>query len=350
MCVIGEHSIILVLETIEKPPWDGGEMADEHFANKSVDNQESRSNNLISSDPGDQHEKVPNQHKIFTSLIAGGVAGAVAKTTIAPFDRTKINFQVSSQKFSTKAALKFLVSTCRYEGVGSLWRGNSATMIRIVPYAAIQFTSHEQFKLLLKSNRQDHQTYLPPLERFLAGSFAGVSATSATYPLDLGQNLINIIFHTVQEVFIKTYRSEGIAALYRGYVPTIIGVIPYAGISFFTYETLKKFHSEKFSDDITPIHRMCYGAIAGAFSQSCTYPLDIVRRRMQTAGVMEGRQGYYKTIISTMLSITKEEGFLRGMYKGLSLNWIKGPIAVGTSFMTFETTLQFLRRFQVFHE
>jgi len=63
---------------------------------------------------------------------------------------------------------------------------------------------------------------------------------------------------------------------------------------------------------------------------------------------MEGRQGYYKTIISTMLSITKEEGFLRGMYKGLSLNWIKGPIAVGTSFMTFETTLQFLRRFQVF--
>lgn len=78
MCVIGEHckqenslllsniwsvyhnlsAIILVLETIEKPPWDGGEMADEHFANKSVDNQESRSNNLISSDPGDQHEKV----------------------------------------------------------------------------------------------------------------------------------------------------------------------------------------------------------------------------------------------------------------------------------------------------
>jgi len=41
---------------------------------------------------------------------------------------------------------------------------------------------------------------------------------------------------------------------------------------------------------------------------------------------------------------------VRGMYKGLSLNWIKGPIAVGTSFMTFETTLQFLRRFQVFHE
>lgn len=59
---------------------------------------------------------------------------------------------VSSQRFSTKAALRFLVNTFKNEGVTSLWRGNSATLVRIVPYAAIQFTSHEQFKLILCKN------------------------------------------------------------------------------------------------------------------------------------------------------------------------------------------------------
>lgn len=33
--------------------------------------------------------------------------------------------------------------------------------------------------------------------------------------------------------------------MYRGFTPTILGVIPYAGLSFFTYETLKKVHAGK---------------------------------------------------------------------------------------------------------
>ena len=67
-------------------------------------------------------------------------------------------------------------------------------------------------------------------------------------------------------------------------------------------------------------------------------------------GVIEGREKCYNTVLGTIKRITIEEGFFRGMYKGLSLNWIKGPIAVGTSFMTFETIQQFLRRFEIFHE
>lgn len=46
------------------------------------------------------------------------------------------------------------------------------------------------------------------------------------------------IFH----VFIRISREEGLKTLYHGFTPTVLGVIPYAGLSFFTYETLKSLH------------------------------------------------------------------------------------------------------------
>lgn len=64
---------------------------------------------------------------------------------------------------------------------------------------------------------------------------------------------------------------------------------------------------------------------------------------MQTAGVMGHA---YNSIIQTMREIIQEEGLVRGLYKGLSMNWVKGPVAVGISFTTFDLTQILLRKWQ----
>lgn len=302
----------------------------------------------------DEHtlnEKVPTFNKIVTSLMAGAIAGALAKTTIAPLDRTKINFQIANKPYSFRKAMKFLYQSFRSEGLFALWRGNTATMARIVPYAAIQYAAHEQFKIRLMTNKEKH---LPPLRRFLAGSLAGVTSVTCTYPLDLVRARMAVtakdMYHNIFEVFLKIYREEGLRTVYRGYTPTVLGSIPYSGSSFFTYETLKKTHAEKFKGrDPNPVERLAMGACAGALGQTMSYPLDIVRRRMQTAGVT-GRANHYTSILGTARLIVQEEGIIQGLYKGLSMNWIKGPIAVGVSFMTFDLTQRWLRRFAVYHQ
>ena len=83
-----------------------------------------------------------------------------------------------------------------------------------------------------------------PHMRFLAGSLAGITSQSLTYPLDLARARMAVThkeqYRTLRQVFIKIWYEEGPRTLYRGYLPTVLGVIPYAGVSFFTYDTLKR--------------------------------------------------------------------------------------------------------------
>ncbi|KAK7889248.1 hypothetical protein WMY93_024808 [Mugilogobius chulae] len=237
------------------------------------------------------------------SLLCGAFAGAVAKTAIAPLDRTKIIFQVSSKRFSAKEALRLLYCTYLKDGFLSLWRGNSATMVRVMPYAAIQFCSHEQYKRLLGGYCGLQGKALPPFPRFLAGSLAGTTAAMLTYPLDLVRARMAVtakeMYSNILHVFVRISQEEE-----------------------------KTRRSQPY-----PHERLAFGACAGLIGQSASYPLDIVRRRMQTAGVTGSS---YCTILGTMREIVKHEGVVRGLYKGLSMNWVKGPIAVGISFTTFD--------------
>ena len=70
-----------------------------------------------------------------------------------------------------------------------------------------------------------------------------------------------------------------IPAFYGGFLPTMIGIIPYAGTSFSTYEMLKKYRADKAREeglkpsDPSPYQRLIFGGIAGLLGQGM-YTID----------------------------------------------------------------------------
>eukprot|EP00045_Choanoeca_perplexa_P004005 m.34883 g.34883 ORF g.34883 m.34883 type:complete len:250 (+) comp12349_c0_seq15:528-1277(+) len=202
---------------------------------------------------------------------------------------------------------------------------------------------------------------LSPGPRFLAGALAGATAVAVTYPLDLVraqlaiQTRLKLKHNGLGHALGSIWQLEGLAGLYRGLIPTLLGVVPYAGTSFYTYETIKltlrrssSHHGSRTDpsadEDLSSLERLVAGAFAGLIGQSVTYPLDVVRRRMQTDGVFAASRR--PSASATLIQVVQQYGIL-GLYRGLVLNWIKGPIAVSISFTIFDyckNTFQFKRQ------
>ena len=111
-------------------------------------------------------------------LVAGGTAGMIARTCIAPVERVKILFQVQK---GTTSYTRLLSSVLKSEGMLSMWKGNSAAVIRVIPYTSIQFTAYEEFSSMLGRFQSLPKTAVD----LTAGSLAGVAACLLTYPLDV---------------------------------------------------------------------------------------------------------------------------------------------------------------------
>lgn len=143
------------------------------------------------------------------------------------------------------------------------------------------------------------------------------------------------------QTMMTMYKTEGgILALYRGIIPTVTGVAPYVGLNFMIYESVRQYFTPEGAASPSPVGKLCAGAISGAVAQTCTYPLDVLRRRFQI-NTMSGMGYQYKSISDALRTIFAQEGF-RGLYKGIAPNLLKVAPSMASSWLSFEMTRDFL--------
>jgi solute carrier family 25 phosphate transporter 23/24/25/41 len=305
--------------------------------------------------PDDFSQKEMQSGMWWRHLVAGGIAGAVSRTSTAPLDRLKVFLQVQSKKQKIRDCLVYML---KEGGVRSLWRGNFINVLKIAPESAIKFAAYEHCKRWIRRNETRPMTIY---ERFVAGALAGCISQTSIYPLEVLKTRLALRktgqYNGIVDAAKKILAKEGLRSFYRGYIPNMLGIIPYAGIDLAVYETLKKKYLSKHGETEAPqvwLLLAC-GSISSTLGQLASYPLALVRTRLQAQAVapqtnislsvagLNQSVSYTQakaavkepTMSSVFRKIIQQEGFA-GLYRGITPNFIKVLPAVSISYVVYE--------------
>eukprot|EP00803_Ostreobium_quekettii_P009318 evm.model.scf_426.11 EVM.evm.TU.scf_426.11 scf_426:76755-83101(-) len=267
-----------------------------------------------------------------------GLAGAVSRTATAPVDRLKMLLQVQdvSGPRPMVAAFRKMAS----EGtVKSYFRGNGTNVLKIAPETAIKLTTSDRIKMFIAYDVDDIQ----PPERFISGALAGAIAQLTVYPLEVLRTRLAVCqvgtYSGLTHAAASMYFQEGWKSFYRGLTPSLIGIVPYAGVDIAAFEILMEDLTEHYNGDPPAPMILGAGMLSSSFAQFVSYPLALAKTRLQADGTC-GTTPKYNGLLDVIYKAIRNEG-LRGLYKGLLPNMLKLAPAAGISWFVFEKTKQF---------
>ncbi|XP_029362079.1 calcium-binding mitochondrial carrier protein SCaMC-3-like isoform X4 [Echeneis naucrates] len=289
--------------------------------------------------PDEFSEEEKKSGYVWRQLMAGALAGSVSRTGTAPLDRLKVFRQVHGFSQFKGNLLSSFQSMMKEGGLPSLWRGNGMNVLKIAPETAIKFTAYEQIKNVMRGGNETRN--LRVHERFLAGSLAGAIAQTAIYPLEVLKTRLTLRktgqYSGIADCAKQILQREGVIAFYKGYVPNMLSIVPYAGIDLAVYETLKFAwlnRNRGLADPGVMVLVGC-GAVSSTCGQLASYPLALIRTQMQALDLEKGAPK--PSMLALLCNIVTQEG-VAGLYRGISPNLLKVIPAVSLSYVVYEYT------------
>ncbi|KAK1370845.1 mitochondrial uncoupling protein 5-like [Heracleum sosnowskyi] len=190
---------------------------------------------------------MPLMTKIGAGLIAGGVGAAVGNPADVAMVRMQADGRLpASQRRNYKSVVDAISQMRKSEGITSLWRGSSLTVNRAMLVTASQLASYDQ----IKESILDNNLMKDGLGTHVTASFAaGFVASVVTNPVDVIKTRVMNMkveaghappYRGAIDCAMKTVKSEGVMALYKGFIPTISRQGPFTVVLFVTLEQVRK--------------------------------------------------------------------------------------------------------------
>ncbi|KAJ2534550.1 carnitine transporter, partial [Coemansia sp. RSA 1933] len=180
-------------------------------------------------------------------LFAGGFSAVPTTALMAPMERIKCSLQVGAASGSGaayKGPVDAAMGIVRAGGIGSLFKGTCATLLRDVPGSVAYFGAYELIKRGLTSQGAG-QGSVSPVAIVAAGGLAGMANWAVAIPPDVLKSRLQTApegrYSGVRQVFVEMMRTEGAGALFRGMGPALLRAFPANAACFLGVELSLRF-------------------------------------------------------------------------------------------------------------
>ncbi|CAN8253262.1 unnamed protein product [Cochlearia groenlandica] len=183
---------------------------------------------------------IPLYQKILAALLTGAIAIIVAN----PTDLVKVRLQ-SEGKLPAgvprryAGAIDAYFTIVKLEGVSALWTGLGPNIARNAIVNAAELASYDQIKETIMAIPGFGDSVLTHL---LAGLAAGFFAVCIGSPIDVVKSRMmgDSTYRNTIDCFVKTMKTEGIMAFYKGFLPNFTRLGTWNVVMFLTLEQVKK--------------------------------------------------------------------------------------------------------------
>jgi solute carrier family 25 protein 39/40 len=274
-----------------------------------------------------------------------------------------------SQRRTFTSTFDGLRKIARNEGVTTLWRGLSPTLMMGIPANIIYFAGYDWLRTDDRSPiKQGVSDVWAP---FVAGAIARTAAASATSPVEMFRTRLQATpgtgaghFKATLEGLYQMTQARGYTSLWRGLSLTMWRDVPFSGLYWWGYEEVKKgLESARKnaphrhgSDPETPSTATAFldsfiaGASSGAVAALVTTPFDVGKTRQQVFRHMDDKVSTTsqhapvapKAVVPEQLSlprfllhIFREEG-TNGLFRGWAARCLKVAPACAIMISTYE--------------
>jgi solute carrier family 25 (adenine nucleotide translocator) protein 4/5/6/31 len=273
-------------------------------------------------------------------FIAGGVSGAVAKTCTAPIERVKIliqtqdaNPRIMSGEIKRYTGIGDCFSRVYSEqGFGAFWRGNFTNILRYFPTQAFNFAFKETFKKPFPKYNPNTDFGKFFLVNMASGGLAGAASLTIVYPLDYARTRLasdvgkgtDKVFNGLGDCLRKTAAGpKGFWSLYNGFGVSVAGIIPYRGVYFGLYDSLRTKNPYKAERGFRGLFsKFCIAQVVAIIAGYASYPMDTIRRRLQMQSERPKELWKYKGTVDCFSQIMKNEGS-QALFKGAGANALR---------------------------